>query len=399
MVLSRICALLCLGCLLAGCGTTRPVVVVEKDEFMKMAHNMPKELQARDLLDKDGSYTAPMSFKGLKDYGDILFTRLSPSFMLQNDTAHDVYLGETFSATILPDSRVQRFPNGFSINHATQKLKVNMVGIADWNGDGQDEWIVSCLVEPKRGGRTRIYYVLVPPPLNDQEKLKGTVAAVYECFGLSCTLYVCATARSFSAMPPIRSCRLRRCMTWCPGCSLSLPRPTRPNKRAAKVWKSAACRPHTRPTLQYKNQRLSVRTELAAFLRPSTSRASPQLNCAATCRRCGQLPAPRTSPTILPHLTHPCPCPRARITHCKSGTACARGPLLGHPAATAQIARLCGTIMTPPSPWAKGSHCCSKKRQVLPGKKEPRQGRGSVRKNLLPCPGGAKSFQAKLELT
>ena len=100
MVLSRICALLCLGCLLAGCGTTRPVVVVEKDEFMKMAHNMPKELQARDLLDKDGSYTAPMSFKGLKDYGDILFTRLSPSFMLQNDTAHDVYLGETFSATI-----------------------------------------------------------------------------------------------------------------------------------------------------------------------------------------------------------------------------------------------------------------------------------------------------------
>jgi len=51
------------------------------------------------------------------------------------------------------------------------------------------------------------------------------------------------------------------------------------------------------------------------------------------------------------------------------------------------------------SPWAKGSHCRSKKRQVLPCKKEPRQGRGSVRKNLLPCPGGAKSFQAKLELT
>ena len=66
MVLSRICALLCLGCLLAGCGTTRPVVVVEKDEFIKMAHNMPKELQARDLLDKDRAYTAPMSFKGLK---------------------------------------------------------------------------------------------------------------------------------------------------------------------------------------------------------------------------------------------------------------------------------------------------------------------------------------------
>ena len=91
-----------IGCLLAGCGTTRPVVVVEKDEFMKMAHNMPKELQARDLLDKDGSYTAPMSFKGLKDYGDILFTRLSPSFMLQNDTAHDVYLAKHFPPPSCP---------------------------------------------------------------------------------------------------------------------------------------------------------------------------------------------------------------------------------------------------------------------------------------------------------
>ena len=28
--------------------------------------------------------------------------------------------------------------------------------------------------------------------------------------------------------------------------------------------------------------------------------------------------------------------------------------------------------------------------------KEPRQGRGSARKSLLPCPGGAKSHQAKL---
>jgi len=190
MVLSRICALLCLGCLLAGCGTTRPVVVVEKDDFMKMAHNMPKELKARNLLDSDGAYTAPMSFKGLKSYGDILFHRLSPSFMQEATTAHDVYLGDTFAATILPDSRVRHFDNGFSINHATEKLTVKMIGITDWNGDGQDEWIVSCFVEPKRGGRTRIYYLLVPPPLNDKEKLKGTVAAIYECFGLACNLYV-----------------------------------------------------------------------------------------------------------------------------------------------------------------------------------------------------------------
>ena len=277
MVLSRIYALLCLGCLLAGCGTTRPVVVVEKDEFMKMAHNMPKELQARDLLDKDpGSYTALYVVQGLKDYGDILFTRLSPSFMLQNDTAHDVYLGETFSATILPDSRVQRFSNGFSINHATQKLKVNMVGIADWNGDGQDEWIVSCYVEPKVEGAPHFIMLMFRrrSMIRKNSRAPWPQSTNALAFPAHCT---CATARLFSAMPPTRSCRLRKCMTWCQACSLSLPRPTRPNKKAAKVWKSAACRNSASPSCHSISRAAGSTRNWQPFYRPRTSRASTQL--------------------------------------------------------------------------------------------------------------------------
>lgn len=188
MSIARFCVLLCLGGLLFGC-STRPVVVVEKDQFIRMARAMPKELKARNLLDDQGSYVAPMSFAGYKNYGDVLFQRLSPSFMF-GETAHDVYLGATFAATILPDSRVKHWDNGFSIRHATQTITVNMVAIADWNNDGQDEWIVSCLVEPRMGGKTRTYYLLVPPPQNSSEILKGTVAAINECFGLSCTIFV-----------------------------------------------------------------------------------------------------------------------------------------------------------------------------------------------------------------
>ena len=184
MFIVRFCALLCLGGVLSGCAT-RPVTVVEKEEFVQMARHMPKELQARHLLDSDGSYVAPFSLAG---FSDTLFRRLSPSFMF-GDSGH-VYLGENFAATLQPDSRVTRRPNGFSINHATQKLTVTMVAITDWNNDGEDEWIVSCLVEPKMGGRTRTYYVLVPPPRDGREALKGTVAAVWECFGLACNLYV-----------------------------------------------------------------------------------------------------------------------------------------------------------------------------------------------------------------
>lgn len=183
----RFAVLLCLSGLLLGCAT-RPVVVVEKDQFIRMARQMPKELQARGLLDNDGSYLAPFSLAGFSEYGDTLFRRLSPAFMLGD--AGIGYPGETFAAALQSQSRVKHWPNGFSIDHPAMKLTVNMVAIADWNNDGEDEWIVSCLAEPKTGGRTRTYYLLVPPPRTESEPLKGTVAAVYECFGLACNIYV-----------------------------------------------------------------------------------------------------------------------------------------------------------------------------------------------------------------
>lgn len=190
MMRLRLCFLFFLVIVLSAC-STRPIVVIEKKPFLQMAHEMNKEMRARNLLDSDGSYVAPFSFAGLENYGKILFERLSPSFMQEADnTAHDIYFGATFAATMLPDSRVKHWPNGFSIQHATQKITLNMVAIADWNNDGEDEWIVSCLVEPRRGGRTRNYYLLVPPPRSNTEKLRGTVAAINECFGLACTLFV-----------------------------------------------------------------------------------------------------------------------------------------------------------------------------------------------------------------
>ena len=53
---------------------------------------------------------------------------------------------------------------------------------------------MSCRVVPLRGGRTREYYLLVPPPKHAGERLSGTVVAVNDCFGLACTLYVKKTA-------------------------------------------------------------------------------------------------------------------------------------------------------------------------------------------------------------
>lgn len=192
MFVSRLvrCIALLLPALCCACATTRPVDVVEKKDFIQMARTMRAEMQSRRLLDKDGCFqeAVPATSDGVA-YGEILYRQLSPSFMFE-DTAGHVYLGETFHATRTLRSRVQRNAHGFTIFHPTQTLRVTMLAIADWNDDGEKEWIVSCRVVPLRGGRTREYYLLVPPPTHAKERLSGTVVAVNDCFGLACTLYV-----------------------------------------------------------------------------------------------------------------------------------------------------------------------------------------------------------------
>ena len=127
------------------------------------------------------------------------------------------------------------------------------------------------------------------------------------------------------------------------------------------------------------------------FLRPGTRSIWPSIELRGNMHALRSTTCPEDIPTILPRLTHPCLAPRAGNALQKRN--CVRkGAAVGQPAATAQTARLCGTIMTRPHP-AQRQPLPLKKRQGLPCKKEPRRGRGSVRKNLLPCPDGAKHFK------
>lgn len=183
-------AVVCLSLLLCACAGTRPIEVVEKKEFIQMARALNKEMTARGLLDENGAYAeAAGGAVVAAPYGEILYRQLSPSFMFDDAVGH-VYLGDTFHATRTPRSRALQSSHGFTLLHPTQTVRVLLLAVADWNGDGEKEWIVSCRVVPLRGGRTREYYLLVPPPRNARERLQGTVVAVNDCFGLACTLSV-----------------------------------------------------------------------------------------------------------------------------------------------------------------------------------------------------------------
>ncbi|MDR1856550.1 MAG: hypothetical protein LBR22_05260 [Desulfovibrio sp.] len=171
-----------------GC-TTRPVVVVEEDKFLLMTKNLTKELQARRLLGEDMSYTSALSVTNMfKDYGPILYRTLSPKF-LEGEDARFLPPASSFSRMAI-GGKVRGHDNGFTIDTSTHRIDVDLVAMVDWDEDGETDWIVACKVDPRRGGRSRTYYVLVRPPAEEGESLTGSVAAVAECFGATCTPYV-----------------------------------------------------------------------------------------------------------------------------------------------------------------------------------------------------------------
>lgn len=178
-------ALLAGALALAGCGKT--VEVVQADHFRTMVHRMPQELIARGVIDDSRSYMASLWDRG-EDYGQALFTRFVPDFLFE-DAVGGGAEAASFAAGVKPDDHVRRHDAGFAILGMRRDVKVDMIAVTDWDGDGSGDWLVSCLVESRRGGKSRDYYVVVSDPPADGP-LRGVVAAVYESFGLAGKLYL-----------------------------------------------------------------------------------------------------------------------------------------------------------------------------------------------------------------
>lgn len=178
--------LLCCGTLLSGCAG-KTVDVVQSQQFKILADHMGKELIARNLLDEQGSYVAPMFSSSTEDYGPQLYKRLSPSFIFE-DNAYGM-ASASFASSVTPSDRAKVGNNGFVIKYLQRTVTVNMIAVVDWDNNGQKDWLVSCLVEPHNGARTRDYTIIIPAP-KSEGPLQARVIGVYECFGLACTLYM-----------------------------------------------------------------------------------------------------------------------------------------------------------------------------------------------------------------
>lgn len=196
MHISPIIPLFLLSCtlFLSAC-SGKSVDVVQPKQFKILADHMSKELIAHNLLDDNRSYVSPLMSSSSNDYGPQLYKRLSPSFIFE-DSAFGMN-ASTFAASVTPGDRAKVGDNGFTITYLGRKVSVNMIALVDWNNTGNKDWLVSCLVEPHNGARTRDYTILIPNPPTEGP-LQAKVIGVYECFGLACTLYM----RESTTPPP-----------------------------------------------------------------------------------------------------------------------------------------------------------------------------------------------------
>jgi hypothetical protein len=187
-----------LSALLSGCVMSTIVATVSGDTvtvlddsgFRSLAQRFKPALQAKRLLDGDGNWVEPLVSltSAPADAGNRLFRRLSPAFRFQRTDAAQA--PATFTASRVEGDELAMSSRGFSLVQGTRRVSVSLIALADWNGDGKDDWIVRCAVrasQPPTDGFARDYYLVITNP--DAALFRPQMIGVYDCHNQNCVAY------------------------------------------------------------------------------------------------------------------------------------------------------------------------------------------------------------------
>ena len=167
----------------------RSVRVVQERQFATMCAQLRPEMIRRSLLDEQGNYLAsPLRAFTLKsDYGELLFRHLSPSFRYNAD--NPMAAPKTFAESAASMRDVQIRDYGFTLKQGLDTVDLNLIARSDWEGGGQQEWLLSCKVAFGSTPVSRTYYLALPD-LEAEGVLTARVLAVFECIAYDCTLHL-----------------------------------------------------------------------------------------------------------------------------------------------------------------------------------------------------------------
>lgn len=191
--------------LVSGCAL-QPVEVVRPDMFRNYAIYLRDEMVRRNILDAEGNYMEA-AIRDNRDYspasyGEELYRRLSTRF--RSAEARNGLAGETFADGATADANVRIGKVGFALGQGMDVISVSLTAITDWNGDGVNDWLVTCTVTPLFGNGPREYYLAVEN-VGPEGVLKPTLLAIRDCANNECTVLVGKARTKALGFDPDRS--------------------------------------------------------------------------------------------------------------------------------------------------------------------------------------------------
>ncbi len=195
--------LLCLAGL-GGCAPSGTVMVapLDKAEFSVMADVLKPQFMAKGILDKDGAWYSKRfggAPKGVDDAGARLL-RLSPLFRFPD--ADPASFPPTLGGMLTADAKMTKGSSFFKVTQGIDTMTVALLALADWNGDGDPDWLILCRIEPQTlPGARRDYYLVVTEP--ERSVLKPAVLAVRDCVRGECRVMASASEPGLLTDSPV----------------------------------------------------------------------------------------------------------------------------------------------------------------------------------------------------
>ena len=121
----------------------RLVNALDGAQFVTMSRAMRPAMLERGLVDAQGDWYSPLLSFPPKDAGAQLVDRLSPAFRFPGSR---VAMPRTFRAMLTSEAKVRAEGNRAVIEQGLSLVELALTALADWNGDGRDDWLVSCRV-------------------------------------------------------------------------------------------------------------------------------------------------------------------------------------------------------------------------------------------------------------
>ncbi len=149
---------------LAGCAASgmRVVNTVDSTGFQEMSRAMQEAMHARKIVDEDGRWMQRMFAFGPFDAGNTMLDRLSPSFRFPDA---GMKLPATLRASLGEDAVVRTHGPSAVAEQGLFRMELDLLALTDWNGDGDDDWLISCRIfKSKKSRDFREYYLAVTDP-------------------------------------------------------------------------------------------------------------------------------------------------------------------------------------------------------------------------------------------